>query len=357
MPSNEERRQAAREKLAKQNERREAQARKRKITIGAISATVVVALVAAGCYIWLPQGPRAPLRVGAADRFNSLHTQCDFTGRPEAATTLRDNITKARDQIAQQRKQIDTMPADQKAAAEAQVKSTEEQITEAEKTLPKLEKASARNKTVSNPDGKDVPNSGTERGTITTNQGAIGFELDRSKAPCNVQTFVTLITGKYFDNTSCHRETNNESADKKSGLYVLQCGDPSGTGGGGPLWTSPDEAPTFLTKVGDAQAQQGAAQNVLYPAGTIAVANANDAQQGQTNTGASQFFLVYKDTTLPANYAVIGKTDDAGLTVLKQIAAKGIKPKDGAPAATPGTPVTDGQPAQPVTISAMALTS
>ena len=68
MPSNEERRQAARDKLAKQNERREADARKRKIKAGAIAGVVVVALVAAGCYVWLPQGPRAPLRLGAEDR-------------------------------------------------------------------------------------------------------------------------------------------------------------------------------------------------------------------------------------------------------------------------------------------------
>ena len=102
-------------------------------------------------------------------------------------------------------------------------------------------------------------------------------------------------------------------------------------------------------------------QNVIYPAGTIAVANANQQPNPQTgdpgtsNTGSSQFFLVYKDTTLPANYSVIGKTDDAGLTVLQQIAKKGIVPKEGDPAPKPGEPVTDGKPKEPVNIATMKL--
>jgi peptidyl-prolyl cis-trans isomerase B (cyclophilin B) len=193
-------------------------------------------------------------------------------------------------------------------------------------------------------------------GTITTNQGAIGYELDRSKAPCNVETFVTLINAKYFDNTICHRETASTSADKKSGLYVLQCGDPSGTGLGGPNWTSPDETPTFLQGAA-APTQPGASPTVIYPAGTIAVANANNPQSGQTNTGSSQFFLVYQDTSLPADYSVIGKTTDEGLKVLQAIAKKGIKVKPGSPAPKPGQPITDGAPAEPVNITAMALSS
>ncbi|BDH57218.1 peptidylprolyl isomerase [Tsukamurella sp. PLM1] len=354
MPSNEERRQAAREKLAKQNERREADARKRKIKAGAVAGVVVVALVAAGCYIWLPQGPRAPLRVGAEDRFRSLHVTCDFKDRPDQVAAARKSIDDMKKQIAQAKTQLAALNAEQKTALQEQITTAEARNAETEKMIPQLEKISERNKGVTKPGGVDVPNTGTLTGSITTNQGVIGFELDRSKAPCNVETFVTLMQAKYFDNTICHRETASESPDKKSGLYVLQCGDPSGTGLGGPNWTSPDEAPTFLKAADGAATQPGASPNVIYPAGTIAVANANNAQSGTSNTGSSQFFLVYKDTTLPADYSVIGKTDDAGLTVLQQVAKKGIKAK-ASTAPKPGQPVTDGEPMQPVTITSMAL--
>lgn len=374
MPSNEERRQAAREKLAKQNERREADARKRKLkAIGAGVAVVAVAAVVAA-YIWVPAGPRGPLRVAAEDKFKSLHVTCDFGDRDPAADARKSidaqkkQIATMRTQIADAQKRLPTMPADQKASFEQQINaaieqtdSSEKSIGEAEKQLPTLDKLTERNKTVTKPEGKDIPNTGTMKGTITTNAGPIGFELDRSKAPCNVETFIALMQAKYFDGTTCHRETASEAADKKSGLYVLQCGDPSATGLGGPSWTSPDEAPKFLKAAGADSNPMQTAQNVIYPAGTIAVANANQpanpqtGQAGTSNTGSSQFFLVYKDTTLPANYSVIGKTDDAGLTVLQQIAKKGIVPKAGDPAPKPGTPVTDGKPKEPVNIATMAL--
>lgn len=376
MPSNEERRQAAREKLAKQNERREADARKRKVK--AIGAGVAVAAVAAvvAAYIWVPAGPRWPLRVAAEDKYQSLHVTCDFQDRDPAADARtgvdaqKKQIAQRRTQIAEAQKGLAAMPADQKATMEQQIKAAVEQadtaeksIVEAEKQLPKLDALTARNKTVTKPAGEDLPNTGTAKGTINTSAGPIGFELDRSKAPCNVETFVALMQAKYFDNTTCHRETASEAADKKSGLYVLQCGDPSATGLGGPSWTSPDEEPKFLEPAGGESNPMAASQNVIYPAGTIAVANANQpanpqtGQPGTSNTGSSQFFLVYKDTTLPANYSVIGKTDDAGLTVLQQIAKKGIVPKPGDPAPKPGTPVTDGKPKDPVNITTMALAS
>lgn len=363
MPSNEERRQAAREKLAKQNERREADARKRKIKAGAIAGVVVVALVAAGCYIWLPQGPRGPLRVGAEDRYKSLHVTCEFPDRPDQAAQVRSTLTKARAQVEQWKAGLDKLPADQKKTTQDQIDSYTKQIPEVEGQLPALDAMSAKNKSVAKPNGKDVPNTGTASGTITTNNGPIGFELDRSKAPCNVQTFLTLIQAKYFDGTTCHRETNSPAADKKGGLYVLQCGDPTGLGIGGPNWSSPDETPEFLKAADGAATTPGSAPTVIYPAGTIAVANSNaDAnpmtgQPATSNTGSSQFFLVYKDTTLPAKYSVIGKMDDAGLTVLQQITKKGIALKDGDPAPKPGEPITDGKPKEPVTITSMALAS
>ncbi|GAB3126578.1 peptidylprolyl isomerase [Tsukamurella serpentis] len=355
MPSNEERRQAARDKLAKQNERREADARKRKIRAGAIAGVVVVALVAAGCYIWLPQGPQGPLRVGAENRFKSQHTTCTFPDRPDQVAAARKSVDEMKKQIEQAKTQLGTLNPEQKTALQEQITSAETRNAETEKQLPQLQKIAERNKGVTKPEGKDIPNSGTLSGKIDTNQGTIGFELDRAKAACNVQTFVTLMKANYFDNTICHRETASESADKKNGLYVLQCGDPSGTGLGGPNWTSPDETPTFLKAADTGPTQPGSSPTVIYPAGTIAVANANSPQSGQSNTGSSQFFLVYKDTTLPADYSVIGKVDDAGLKTLQDIAKKGIKTKPGGPAPKPGQPVTDGEPTQPVNITSMSL--
>ncbi|MDP0397571.1 peptidylprolyl isomerase [Tsukamurella strandjordii] len=374
MPSNEERRQAAREKLARQNERREAEARKRKITAIGISAAVVVALVAAGCYIWLPQGPRAPLRVGAENRFKSTHTTCTYADR-DAAGDARKNIDEQPKQLAENRKQladrIAALPPEQRDTMKDQIAAANEQLDEAQKAAdelakkrPQIDQMAERNKTVSKPDGKDVPTTGTLPGTITTDQGAIGYELDRSKAPCNVETFVTLIQAKYFDNTPCHRETANKGDGRSKGLFVLQCGDPSGTGVGGPNWTSPDETPTFLQ--GDASPNQlGQTPSVVYPAGTIAVANSNQqpnpqtGQNGTFNTGSSQFFLVYQDSTLPASYSVIGKLDDAGLKVVQEIAKKGITwvPNPNAQKPKPGQPATDGRPTQPVNITSMTLAS
>ncbi|WP_019203150.1 peptidylprolyl isomerase [Tsukamurella sp. 1534] len=373
MPSNEERRQAAREKLAKQNERRESDARRRKIKAGAIAGAVVIALVAAGCYIWLPQGPRGPLRVGAEDRFKETHTTCDYADANPVADA-RKSIDSQPKTIADNRKQIEdriaALPPDQKEAMKDQITAANEQLDEAEKAAallaqkrPEIDKLEALNKTVGKPDGKDLPTTGTMSGTITTNQGSIGYELDRSKAPCNVETFETLIQAKYFDNTPCHRETANKGDGKTSkGLYVLQCGDPTGTGVGGPGWQSPDETPTFL-KGDDAPTQPGQTPSVIYPAGTIAVANSNQqpnpqsGQPGRFNTGGSQFFLVYQDTTLPANFSVIGKMDDAGTKVVQEIAKKGITwvPNPNATKPKPGQPAEDGKPTQPVNITSMTL--
>jgi peptidyl-prolyl cis-trans isomerase B (cyclophilin B) len=140
--------------------------------------------------------------------------------------------------------------------------------------------------------------------TIKTNAGDIPATLDADATPCTVNSFVSLADQGYFDDTTCHRLTTQ-------GIYVLQCGDPTATGSGGPGYSFEDELSGDET----------------YEAGTLAMANAGP------NTNGSQFFIVYDDSQLPPSYAVFGHVDDAGLAVVKEIAAKGTDSggADGAP--------------------------
>ncbi|HET9170813.1 MAG TPA: peptidylprolyl isomerase [Actinospica sp.] len=145
--------------------------------------------------------------------------------------------------------------------------------------------------------------------TITTNDGDVVFTADGKDAPYTVYSFVYLAQKNYFDNTKCHRLVT-------SGIYVLQCGDPTGTGSGGPGYTIPDEN---LASLGTA----GSSGTVTYKAGTVAMANT-----GQAHTGGSQFFLVYKDSPLAPSYTPFG-TITKGLDILQSIAAKGSNNANG----------------------------
>ncbi|MEW1912275.1 peptidylprolyl isomerase [Kitasatospora sp. NPDC085895] len=140
---------------------------------------------------------------------------------------------------------------------------------------------------------------------LDTSCGKVTVALDAAKAPHTVNSFAFLSNEKYFDHTKCHRLTTE-------GIYVLQCGDPTGTGSGGPGYQFADENLTGAT----------------YPAGTVAMANAG------AGTNGSQFFLVYKDTQLPPNYTPFGKVT-GGLDVVQNIAAGGVQGGggDGAPVA------------------------
>jgi peptidyl-prolyl cis-trans isomerase B (cyclophilin B) len=166
--------------------------------------------------------------------------------------------------------------------------------------------ASTPSKPVDPPSGENVPATGTVAVVITTNEGPITITMDRSKTPCTINSFLSLAQQKYFDTTSCHRLVTD-------GMYLLQCGDPSGKGTGGPGYTFRDE--TYSTDT--------------FPAGTVAMANAG------TNTNGSQFFLVYADTGLPPKYTVFGHMDAAGIAVIKKIAADG---QDGSNSAGDGKP-------------------
>ncbi len=153
------------------------------------------------------------------------------------------------------------------------------------------------------------------RATITTNRGAIVIDLLNSKATCTVNSFVYLASKSYFSPTHCHRLTTG-------GFYVLQCGDPTGTGRGGPGYQFADENLAGAT----------------YSTGAVAMANAGP------NTNGSQFFLVYKNTTLSPNYTPFG-TIVSGLKVILGIAKVGVVGGG-----------TDGQPKEAVIIEKVTIT-
>jgi cyclophilin family peptidyl-prolyl cis-trans isomerase len=152
---------------------------------------------------------------------------------------------------------------------------------------------------------------------LQTSCGDITIELDGTAAPQTVASFVFLAEHQFFDGTFFHRVVDS--------IDVVQGGDPTGTGQGGPGYSIPDEL----------------AGGEHYATGTVAMANAGP------NTGGSQFFLI----TGPAganldgnpNYTIFGKITD-GLDVSKQI--NGFMPKSG-----------DGAPTEAVYIDRVTIES
>ncbi|WP_277102384.1 peptidylprolyl isomerase [Corynebacterium vitaeruminis] len=168
-------------------------------------------------------------------------------------------------------------------------------------------------KAVDAPATENVSATGTVTVTLQTNKGDIPMELDRSVSPCTVNAVEHLAQAGYYDDTVCHRLTTQ-------GIYVLQCGDPTGQGSGGPGFQFANEYPT--DEATDTNTP------VIYPRGSIAMANA-----GQ-DTNGSQFFLNYQDSPLPPMYTYFGQISDTGLATLDSIAAAGVQDggSDGAPA-------------------------
>lgn len=150
--------------------------------------------------------------------------------------------------------------------------------------------------------------------TVTTNCGDIVLELDGKKAPQTVASFISLSGDGYYDASPCHRLTTGN-------IFVLQCGDPTGTGSGNP---------------GYGFGIENAPPDGAYPTGTLAMARGTDP-----NSNGSQFFIVYDDTMLPTEgggYSIFGKVT-AGLDIVEKIAEQGVA--DGAG---------DGAPAKPISI-------
>ena len=281
--TNQMRREAAKRKLARQRERRAVQARRRRqfTVVGSVVAVVVV-VVGVVLFATLGRGSSTP---AAAPTPEAAPT-------PTAAPQTPAAIPSA---VAPLPKRPTAFPAAVTCSFPAGGQAA---------------------RPVKPPAGTNVSAQGTVGITLQTGDGPIPLTLDKALAPCTVDSFVSLATQGYFDNTTCHRITT------APGLQVLQCGDPTGTGTGGPGYTIPDEVFPELK----------------YGRGILAMANT-----GQPNSGGSQFFMIYGDGELPPQYTAFGSITPAGLQVLDTIAKRG---SDGSLDPSPG----GGKPVQPVTI-------
>ncbi|QNJ90179.1 peptidylprolyl isomerase [Mycolicibacterium fluoranthenivorans] len=288
MPTNKQRRETAQRKLDRQLERRAAQARRRRLLTIIASVAGVIAVVAAAVFTVIYTNKDSGSATASASPSSST------APRPAADGKLPAFVA----------------PAD--LGANCQYPATTE----------------AAAKKVNPPRTGKVPTDPAQISTsMATNQGNIGLQLDNAKAPCTVNSFASLAQQGYFNDTPCHRLTTG-------GLAVLQCGDPTGQGTGGPGYQFANEYPTNQYQPDNPALQQP----VLYPRGTLAMANAGPGTNG------SQFFLVYQDSQLPPNYTVFGTIDQTGLETLDKIAKAGV--------AGGGQ---DGKPAQEVTVKSIQL--
>lgn len=291
MPTNEERREAAKRKLSEQLESRARKARQRRIMTVAVA---VIALISAAALVIT--------FVFGDDEDDDFPSTASSSAAAGALTVLT-------------RGGPDQLPA---FKAPAGLGSNCQ--------YPAAEPAS---KKVDPPKTGQVP---TDPATISvsmsTDQGNIGLVLNNAEAPCTVNSFASLAQKGFFDDTTCHRLTTSP------GLGVLQCGDPAGTGSGGPGYQFGNEYPTNQYPKDD----PALSKPVLYPRGALAMANAGP------DTNGSQFFLVYKDSKLPPNYTVFGTIDSTGLATLDKIAKDGVA--GGAQ---------DGKPATAVTVKSILL--
>lgn len=133
--------------------------------------------------------------------------------------------------------------------------------------------------------------------TLQTNCGDIVIEIFDDVAPISANTLRFLTDENFYDGTPCHRLT-------ASSFFVIQCGDPLGTGIGNPGFTIMEEN----------RPNSGTAN---YPLGTVAM-----AKGAQPNSSGSQFFFVYKDTTLRPDYSIVGRVI-VGLDIVTAIAEAG----------------------------------
>ena len=166
----------------------------------------------------------------------------------------------------------------------------------------------------------DPPSDLPSEMTIATDAGDIKVSLDTDKAPCTVNSFVSLAKQGYFDDTKCHRLTTQS-------IFVLQCGDPSGSGLGGPGYAFGDELVPQDPRLQPCldQTDQNGNQVCTYTAGTLAMANSGP------DTNGSQFFLVYQDSPLGSSYTPFGRMSAAGLKVVQEVAKQGLAADQTAP--------------------------
>ena len=280
MPTNEQRRAAAKRKLERQLERREQRAKRQRLIT--IIASVTGVLVVVGAVV-------ATVVITSKDS-------------PETTSA---STTTSLDPTAPQPASDGTLPPFVAPAGLGQ-----------DCQYPAAGEASRK---VDPPRTGKIPMDEAEISvSMATDQGNIGLMLNNAQAPCTSNSFASLAGQGYFNDTPCHRLTTSDS------LSVLQCGDPTGQGTGGPGYEFANEYPTNQYQPDNPALQQP----VLYPRGTLARANAG------AGTNGSQFFLVYKDSQLPPNYTVFGTIDETGLATLDKIAGAGVEGggQDGPPA-------------------------
>ncbi|WP_031041284.1 peptidylprolyl isomerase [Streptomyces sp. NRRL F-5650] len=248
------RRQLAREKFLRQQQRRTSARRKARMRNAAIASVLGVILI--GSVALYTTG------VVLGDDDDKTNASAEVTPSASATSKAPDPCDK---------------PAEGKAKTQTWKKEPELSVDESAKYTMKLE----------------------------TTCGDIDIALKAKAAPHTVNSFDFLAGKGYFDHTKCHRLTTE-------GIYVLQCGDPTAQGNGGPGYNIPDE-----------NLKDKSLKDNTYPAGTVAMANT-----GQPDSGGSQFFLVYQNSQLPPSYTPFGTVSEEGMTVLKKIAAAGAQPAD-----------------------------
>lgn len=191
----------------------------------------------------------------------------------------------------------------------------------------KVQRTQARN--VGVPSTASVPTTGTVTMTAQTNLGTITISVDRATAPCSALSFGYLAGRHYFDGGTCNRLTTAE-------IYTLTCGDPKG----GILGTGPMYG--FDEHVAGTPPSGGT--TVTYPRGTVALVTT-----GAANSGGGEFFIVYKDTALPAGaYPIIG-TVTAGMDIVDKVAKAGVHPPDS------NASDTDGPAKLPLTVTTLTV--
>jgi len=285
VPTNEQRRANAKRKLERQLERRAKQAKTRRIVLIAAGSIVAVAVVVAVVLTIV----------------NTKHEHKSNTAATTTSSSSPESTTPAAP--APSAPPLPAFKPSAEVGANCQYPATPEPAA-------KQVKPPRTGKVPTDPAQVSV--------SMVTNQGHIGLMLANNESPCTVNSFASLVGQKYFDNTKCHRLTTSP------GLGVLQCGDPKGEGTGGPGYQFANEYPTDQYPPNDHKAQEP----VLYPRGTLAMANAGPGTNG------SQFFMVYKDSQLPPQYTVFGTIQPDGLATLDKIAKAGVAGggEDGAPA-------------------------
>jgi peptidyl-prolyl cis-trans isomerase B (cyclophilin B) len=285
VPTNEQRRQAAKRKLERQLARRAERARRRRI-IGVV-ITVVGVIAAVGLVYWL---------ANLGDGNQTAAANSTDTSTPEQPA---DTPTSIPSELAPAPKRPTPLPAT--ANCEYPVSAN----------APAAKPAQA-------PPTQNISAQGTVAVTMGLTGGDLKLTLDKALAPCTVNNFVSLAKQGYYNDTPCHRLV-------VTGLQVLQCGDPTGQGNGGPGYTFKDEVFPELK----------------YGRGILAMANSG------ANTNGSQFFICYGAAELPPNYTAFGTIDADSLKIVDEIAKAGVVSQQ------PGQG--DGAPKNPVKITQVTV--